>query len=52
MTIGQDEPLAPATQLMDGHGVTHLIVVDRERDQPVGVVSTIDIARVVGYGLV
>jgi CBS domain-containing protein len=52
VTVGQDEPLERAAKLMDEHGVTHLIAVDPERDRPVGVVSTLDIARVVGFGLV
>jgi CBS domain-containing protein len=52
VTVAPDDTLTRAAELMDEHGVTHLIVVDPERDQPVGVLSTLDIARVVGYGLV
>lgn len=44
VTVGVREPLRRAAQLMTEHGVTHLVVVAGER--PVGVVSTLDLARV------
>jgi CBS domain-containing protein len=52
VTVAPDDTLARAAELMNEHRVTHLIVVDPERDRPVGVVSTLDIARVVAYGQV
>ena len=51
VTVAPGDSLERAAELMDEHGVTHLIVVDPERDRPLGIVSTLDIARVVGYGV-
>jgi CBS domain-containing protein len=44
LTIGPGETLRRATQLMLEHGMTHLVVVDGEPAQPVGVLSTLDVA--------
>ncbi|MEA2142605.1 MAG: hypothetical protein QOI64_1035 [Solirubrobacteraceae bacterium] len=41
-SIEPEAPLAEAARLMDEGGVGHLVVVDRER--PVGVISTLDVA--------
>jgi CBS domain-containing protein len=43
VTVGMSEPLQRAAQLMSEHAVTHLVVVRGE--QPVGVISTLDLAR-------
>lgn len=43
--IAADESLERAAQLMSEHHVTHLVVVDSGATRPVGVVSTLDIAR-------
>lgn len=43
VTVGADEPLERAAQLMAEHEVWHLVVVEGGR--PVGIVSTLDIAR-------
>ncbi len=51
VTVAPGDSLERAAELMDEHGVTHLVVVDPERDHPVGIVSTLDIARVVAYGV-
>jgi CBS domain-containing protein len=40
-----DSELARAAELMSAHRVSHLIVSDSQSGQPVGVVSTLDIAR-------
>jgi len=40
--------LAEAVRMMDEHNVTHLVVVDRER--PVGIISTLDIAGAAAWG--
>ena len=40
--------LGEAVRLMDERGVSHLVVVDRER--PVGVVSTLDVAGAAAWG--
>jgi CBS domain-containing protein len=42
VTVSPNETLGRAAQLMTEHNTAHLIVVDREL--PIGVVSTIDIA--------
>ena len=42
VTVSPDESLGRAAQLMTEHNTAHLVVVDRER--PIGVLSTIDIA--------
>jgi predicted transcriptional regulator len=46
VSVGIDDPLRRAAQLLSSHGVTHLIVRDHRR-QPVGVISTQDIARAI-----
>jgi CBS domain-containing protein len=43
LTIGPDETVQRAAQLMTEHGITHLVVVDDGR-RPVGVISTLDVA--------
>lgn len=45
LTIGADDTLQRAAQMMSEHEVTHLVVVDRGSTQPVGVLSTLDLAR-------
>jgi CBS domain-containing protein len=42
LTIASDETVERAAQLMTEHAAAHLIVV--ERSQPVGVLSTLDVA--------
>jgi CBS domain-containing protein len=48
LTVGPGETLRRAAQLMTEHDLSHLIVVDPGSGRPVGVLSTLDIARVVG----
>ena len=45
--IGADAPLRRAAQLMREYGIAHLVVVDPERGSPLGVISTLDLARVI-----
>ena len=45
VTIAPHESLARAAQRMTKHGVSHLVVVDPGRDLPLGVISTLDLAR-------
>lgn len=45
VTVGGDDPLEHAAQLMAEHGVSHLVVLDEGR--PVGVLSSLDIAQVI-----
>ncbi len=42
-----DETLTRAAQLMAEHGTAHVLVVDPVTAQPVGVLSTLDLAHVV-----
>ncbi|HEX2468292.1 MAG TPA: CBS domain-containing protein [Solirubrobacterales bacterium] len=46
ISIGTDDPLDRAAQLLVDHGVTHLIIRDRRR-VPSGILSTLDIARAI-----
>jgi CBS domain-containing protein len=45
--VSKHDDLQRAAQLMAESGVSHLAVVDPATDRPVGVISTIDIARAV-----
>ena len=46
ITVPSDETLERAAQLMTEHGSAHLVVVDPATGLPVGVLSTLDLARV------
>lgn len=46
VTVAPDEPVGRAAQLMAESGCAHLAVIDRGTRQPVGVVSTLDLARI------
>ncbi len=48
VTIREDASLAQAAQSMNQHGVSHLVVLAVARERPVGVISTLDLARVIG----
>jgi CBS domain-containing protein len=48
LSIEPTAALTDAVRLMDEQRVAHLVVVDRER--PVGVISTLDIAGAVAWG--
>ena len=48
VSVTSDTPLGEAGQLMAVNGVSHLAVLDPHSHRPVGVLSTLDIARVVG----
>jgi len=45
VTINSTAPLEWAARLMAEHGVSHLAVLDPASKRPVGVISTLDIAR-------
>ncbi len=47
VTVRSDDRLEHAAQLMAEHGVSHLAVMDEASCRPVGVLSTLDIARVI-----
>jgi CBS domain-containing protein len=50
ISVVPDETLARAAQLMAEHETGHLIVVDPGTQEPIGVVSTLDLAGVVAWG--
>jgi CBS domain-containing protein len=45
LIVATTEPLARAVQLMVEHEVTHLVVVEQRSMRPIGVLSTLDVAR-------
>ena len=47
LTIAPGETVQRAAQLMTEHATAHLVVVDADR-RPIGVISTLDVARVLG----
>jgi CBS domain-containing protein len=47
VTITSDDRLEHAAQLMAEHGVSHLAVLDATTERPAGVVSSLDIARII-----
>jgi CBS domain-containing protein len=49
-TVMSDEPLRSAAELMALKSLTHLAVLDPVTHRPVGVVSTLDVARAVAAG--
>lgn len=51
VTTGPDEMLSGAVALMAEHGVSHVVVVDPGTGHPVGVLSTLDVASLIGVGL-
>ena len=49
-TIPAEASLAAATRQMTRQGVSHLVAIDPVRRTPLGVVSTLDVARAVANG--
>jgi CBS domain-containing protein len=47
LVVAPDDTVRRAAQLMSEHEVAHVVVVDRETTRPVGVLSTLDIARAI-----
>jgi CBS domain-containing protein len=45
LTVTSVEPVERAVELMAEHAASHLIVVERHSMRPIGVVSTLDVAR-------
>jgi CBS domain-containing protein len=45
VTLHPHEPLWRAAELMDEHDVSHLLVLASVSERPVGIVSTLDVAR-------
>jgi CBS domain-containing protein len=42
--------LLEAAQLMASHGASHTLVIDAREQRPIGILSTLDIAAVLGWG--
>jgi CBS domain-containing protein len=51
VTIAADRSIAEAGSLMAQYGIAHLAVTDPAVRRPIGVISTLDIARAVAAGL-
>jgi CBS domain-containing protein len=51
ITVRPSMPLREAAELMVAHNVSHLVVVDPERQRPVGILSTLDIAGSIARGV-
>ena len=51
VTVRPHESVRRAAQLMSAHGIAHVLVTDPESDRPLGVVSTLDVARVLAGGV-
>jgi CBS domain-containing protein len=47
VAVRTDAPLVRAADLMAQHGVAHLAVVEPASERPIGVISTLDIARAI-----
>jgi len=45
VTIAGGDELGHAAQLLSQHGLSHLLVIERDSHRPIGVLSTLDIAR-------
>ncbi len=50
VVVTPDESLERAAQLMADHETSHLVVVQPQTGHPVGVLSTLDLAGVLGWG--
>jgi CBS domain-containing protein len=50
VTVRADRPIGEAADLMAQHGIAHLAVTDPESRRPIGVISTLDIARALAAG--
>ena len=51
VTVAADSSLAEAGSLMAQYGIAHLAVIDPSSGRPIGVISTLDIARAIAAGL-
>ena len=47
LMVTPEETVRRAAQLMAEHEVAHLVVIDSETSRPVGVISTLDVAKAV-----
>jgi CBS domain-containing protein len=47
LTVASSEPLEQAVRLMVEHEASHVVAIERHSGRPLGVVSTLDVARVI-----
>jgi CBS domain-containing protein len=50
VTVTSSQPLYEAAELMAQKGISHLAVLDAQTRRPVGVISTLDVARAIAAG--
>ena len=50
VTVEPSLPLREAGELMLANGVSHLVVIEPGTERPIGILSTADVARVLGWG--
>lgn len=50
VSVAPEDAVADAADLMVRHGVTHLVVVSEQTGSPMGVISTLDVARAAADG--
>jgi CBS domain-containing protein len=50
VSVAADRSISEAGSLMAQYGIAHLAVTDPDFDRPIGVISTLDIARAVAAG--
>ena len=51
VSVAADSSIGEAGSLMAQYGIAHLAVTDPDTDRPIGVISTLDIARAIAAGL-
>lgn len=51
VTVSPEDDVHRAAQLMSEHECSHLVVVDPDSTRPVGVLSSIDVARALAWGV-
>jgi CBS domain-containing protein len=52
VSVAADRSIAEAGRLMSQYGIAHLAVTDPDSRRPIGVISTLDIARAIASGSV
>jgi CBS domain-containing protein len=50
ISVKPNVALREAAELMLGHGVSHLVVIDPEKLVPIGILSSLDVAGVLAWG--
>lgn len=50
VAVSPGDPLHETAALMTRHIITHLVVVDPGSDQPMGIISTLDVMAALGWG--